>query len=175
MKLKKLNIFCLLFISLHLNAKNISNDLINADIDSTFFQKCMNKSSQKNYEKCNDLNNKQFPMITAENKKFNILKQKVDILDNRIGSKPSSIPITTISASNNIFDSNTQGGKYIITYHLLNDEHNVKEKYIFYNLNSNSQRIDLGSNFRILNNGQVIMKNKQKLILNSKGLYELKK
>jgi len=174
--LKKLSVFCFLFfISLHLNAKNISNDLINVDVDSNFFQKCLNKNGQKYYQKCNDLNNKQFPQITAENNKFSLLKQKVDAFDNKLGSKPSSIPITMISASNNIFDSNSQGSKYIITYHLLNDEHNVKENYIFYNLNSNSQRIDLGSNFKILNNGQLLMKGKQKYILNSKGVYELKK
>lgn len=175
MKLKKLSFFCLLFISLHLNAKNISNDLINADVDSNFFQKCINKNGQKNYEKCNDLNNKQFPLITAENKKFSVLKKKIEDIDIKIGNKPTDIPLAMISASESIFDSKSAYSKYIIAYHLLNDEHNTKDDYILYNLNSSSQRINLGSNFQILNKGKVIIKNKQKYFLNSKGVYELKK
>lgn len=175
MKLKKINIFCLLFISLQLNAKNITNDLINADVDSNFFQKCLTKSGQKNYEKCNDLNNKQFPMITAENTKFSVLKKKIEDIDLKIGNKPTDIPLAMISASESIFDSKSTYSKYIIAYYLLNDEHNTKDDYILYNFNSSSQRINLGSNFQILNKGMVIIMNKQKYFLNGKGVYELKK
>lgn len=175
MKLKKINIFCLLFISLQLNAKNISNDLINADVDSNFFQKCMNKSGQKNYEKCNDLNNKQFPMITAENKKFGELKRKIEDMDFRIGNKPTNIPLAMISASESVFDPKSKYSKYIIAYYLLNNEHDTKDDYVLYNFNSSLQRINLGSNFKILNKGEILIKNKQKYFLNSKGLYELKK
>lgn len=175
MKLKKINIFCLLFISLQLNAKNISNDLINADVDSNFFFFFLNKSGQKNYEKCNDLNNKQFPMITAENKKFGELKRKIEDMDFRIGNKPTNIPLAMISASESVFDPKSKYSKYIIAYYLLNNEHDTKDDYVLYNFNSSLQRINLGSNFKILNKGEILIKNKQKYFLNSKGLYELKK
>lgn len=172
----KILIFCcFLFIGVQLNAKNISNKLINADVDSKFFQKCMNKSGQKKYEKCNDLNNKQFPMITAENKIFGGLKKKIEDMDIRLGNKPTNIPLAMISASESIFDPKSKYSKYIIAYYLLNNEHDSKDDYFLYNFNSSSQRINLGSDFQILNKGKIIIKNKQKYFLNSKGLYELKK
>jgi len=57
---------------------------------------------------------------------------------------------------------------------LLSDEHNVKGNYIFYNLNSNIQRMNLGYIFGILNKEQIIVKNKKSFNLNNRGLYELK-
>lgn len=172
----KILIFCcFLFIGTQLNATTISNKLINADVDSTFFQKCMNKNGQKKYEKCNDLNNKQFPMITAENKIFGGLKIKIEDMDIRLGNKPTNIPLAMISASESIFDPKSKYSKYIIAYYLLNNEHDSKDDYVLYNFNSSSQRINLGSDFQILNKGKIIIKNKQKYFLNSKGLYELKK
>lgn len=166
---------CLLFVGVHLNAKNISNNLINSDVDSKFFQKCIKKNGQKKYEECNDLNNKQFPAITSENTIFSGLKKKIEDMDISLGSNPTNIPLAMISASESIFDPNSNYSKYLIAYYLLNNEHDSKDAYFLYNFNSSAQRINLGSNFQILNKGKIIIKDKQKYYLNSKGLYELKK
>lgn len=170
---KKLKYFILLFFCIGVNAKETANYFITKDVDSNFFVKCMKISNGRYYEKCNSLNNEQFPQNSPESKYYSILKEKVDAIDNEIGSRSSNIPISMISASKSVIYSNNSS-KYIITYHLLNGENGIKENYFLYNLN-NRQRIELGSNFKIMQNGSVLIKRGQKYYLNKKGLYELKR
>ena len=71
---KKLKYFILLFFCIGVNAKETANYFITKDVDSNFFVKCMKISNGRYYEKCNSLNNEQFPQNSPESKYYSILK-----------------------------------------------------------------------------------------------------